>query len=351
MHIPMGDRIDALCQRQCAFALYCLPGESQPVFCMAEDGRAQKDFIFLNGFLLATFDGSTRFIPAELQEVPLPDAWEEMSMQPADAATTREQYAGLFSLYTGFIHSGEVRKIVLARTADVDTEPGFSPSKAFATACEQNPNAFKALVHTPQHGTWLFCTPEQLITGRGEQWHTMALAGTRIPCTLPWDTKNKREQALVSDFIREVLTPLCDDIHEAPLENLRAGRIEHLCTRFSFHMPSGRLLSVLDQLPPTPAVCGSPVGAARRLLQQYPDIDRSCYAGYLGPWGNAAGHTGPWGNGSVQLYVSLRCMQIFPGFCRLYAGGGLMPDSDEEQEWQETENKMACMQQAIAGAY
>jgi isochorismate synthase len=53
----------------------------------------------------------------------------------------------------------------------------------------------------------------------------------------------------------------------------------------------------------------------------------------------------------VQLYVSLRCMQIFPGFCRLYAGGGLMPDSDEEQEWLETENKMACMQQAIAGAY
>ena len=106
MHIPMGDRIDALCQRQCAFALYCLPGESQPVFSMAEDGRTQEDFIFLNGFLLATFDGSTRFIPAELQEVPLPDAWEEMSMPPADAATTREQYAGLFSLYTDFIHSG-----------------------------------------------------------------------------------------------------------------------------------------------------------------------------------------------------------------------------------------------------
>ena len=84
-----------------------------------------------------------------------------------------------------------------------------------------------------------------------------------------------------------------------------------------------------------------PVADARTLLQEYPDIDRSCYAGYLGPWGH----------GAVQLYVSLRCMQIFPTFCRLYAGGGLMPDSDEEQEWQETENKMACMRQAIEGAY
>jgi isochorismate synthase len=53
----------------------------------------------------------------------------------------------------------------------------------------------------------------------------------------------------------------------------------------------------------------------------------------------------------VQLYVSLRCMQIFNGFCRLYAGGGIMPDSVEEQEWQETVNKMACMQQAIEEAH
>ena len=53
----------------------------------------------------------------------------------------------------------------------------------------------------------------------------------------------------------------------------------------------------------------------------------------------------------THLFVTLRCMQIFRGFCRLYAGGGLMPDSVEEQEWQETENKMACMRQAIRNAY
>ncbi len=341
MHPDMPDRIDALCNRQCAFALYCLPGEHEPVFCMAEDGRTENSPIFKNGFLLAAFDGSSLFIPAEREAPPAPGEWEEIQQQPVGPATSRSKYAALFQLYTGFIRSGELRKIVLARTADIGTTSGFSACRAFCTACEQNPNAFKALVHTPQHGTWLFCTPEQLVTGSGDCWHTMALAGTRIPNLLPWDAKNKREQALVTDFIREILTPLADELMESPLENLRAGRIEHLCTRFSWKMPPSRLLQLLEQLPPTPAVCGSPVAAARALLQQNPDIDRSCYAGYLGPWGH----------GAVQLYVSLRCMQIFPGFCRLYAGGGLMPDSDEEQEWQETENKMACMLQAIEGAY
>lgn len=339
MHTAMGERIDALCRRRCAFALYSQPGVSQPVFCMAEDGRVEDSPLFSNGFVLAPFEGECLFIPSELEEPPLPDAWDVLRRLPAQGATTRETYASLFRLYTGFIQSGQVRKIVLARTSDEPVSEQFSPYRAFAAACEAQPMAFKALVHTPRHGTWLFCTPEQLFAGSGQDWQTMALAGTRLPCTLPWDAKNRREQAVVTEFIREVLTPLADEWQEGPLENLRAGHIEHLCTRFYFKMPPGRILRFLDQLHPTPAVCGSPVTTTRQLLRQYPDIDRSCYAGYLGSCGN----------GEVRFYVSLRCMQIFDDCCRLYAGGGLMPDSVEEQEWQETENKMACMRQAIRG--
>lgn len=332
------EQVDTLCGRDCAFALYALPGETEPHFCMAADGRTESDFIFRTGFILATFTGEQLFIPAELTEPPAAvDNWPELNRAPEQAPTSREQYSALFKLYTDFIHNGQVRKIVLARTADEEVAPDFSPGRAFRQACDAQPAAFKALVHTPRHGTWLFCTPEQLITGSDRNWYTMALAGTRMPSRLPWDAKNRREQALVTEFMREVLTPLADEISEGTPENLRAGNIEHLCTRFHLRMPPGRLLSLLEQLPPTPAVCGSPVEKARKLLLTYPDIDRSCYAGYLGPTGG----------GSIQLYVSLRCMQIFPGLCRLYAGGGLMPDSDEESEWQETAVKMQTMKSLL----
>lgn len=333
MHMQRMEKIDALCRRQCAFALYARPNETEPHFCMAKDGRTESDYIFRNGFMLATFTGEQLFIPAELTHAPEADNWPELQLVPTRAATTRGEYAGLFRLYTDFIRSGRVRKIVLARTADEPVSSTFSPVQAFRQACSQHPSAFKALVHTPQYGTWIFCTPEQLITSNEDSWSTMALAGTRIPSTLPWDAKNRREQALVTEFVREVLTPLADKLEESPPENLRAGNIEHLCTRFRIEMPPGRILTLLEQLPPTPAVCGSPVATARELLLTYPDIERSCYAGYLGPWGKEG----------VQLYVSLRCMQIFGDFCRLYAGGGLMPDSDEESEWQETAAKMQCM--------
>jgi isochorismate synthase len=48
------------------------------------------------------------------------------------------------------------------------------------------------------------------------------------------------------------------------------------------------------------------------------------------------------------LYVSLRCMNIEQDRCHLYAGGGLLKDSVEEQEWQETEAKLDTMRRCIA---
>lgn len=333
-----AERVDELCQRHCAFALYASPGETGEHFCMAEDGRTEPDFRCNRGFLSATFTGERLFIPAELKEPPTPNNWKKMRKHPHTPATTRQQYAALFRLYTEFIRRGQIHKIVLARTEDYPVAPTFSPYTAFRKACEQHPSAFKALVHTPQHGTWLFCTPEQLITGKGETWHTMALAGTRPPSTQTWDSKNTREQALVTEFMREVLTPLADSISISAPETLRAGNVEHICSRFLLRMPSERLSSVLEQLPPTPAVCGFPVPTARKLLLSTPDIDRSCYAGYLGMRDTD----------SVQLYVALRCMQIFPEYCRLYAGGGLMPDSEEESEWQETVAKMRTMRDILS---
>ncbi len=341
MQKAKADRVDSLCRRHCAFALYALPDTGETHFCMAADGRTENHFNNSRaGFLLATFSGEKLFIPEECTVPPAADAWEALEPPPPPPATTREEYAARFRLYTGFIRSGKVSKIVLARTEDTPLPPTFSPYRAFEQVCDRHPHAFKALVHTPQYGTWLFCTPEQLITGSGNTWHTMALAGTRRPSARPWDAKNTREQALVADFMRNILTPLADELHESAPENLCAGNIEHLCTRFTLRMPPERLIPVLEQLPPTPAVCGSPVATARRILLTYPDIERSCYAGYLGPH-NSSG---------TRLYVSLRCMQIFPDRGRLYAGGGLMPDSCEQDEWQETADKMQTMRNTLSSA-
>ena len=66
--------------------------------------------------------------------------------------------------------------------------------------------------------------------------------------------------------------------------------------------------------------------------------DRLYYSGFCGPLNR---------EGESHLYVSLRCMQLLADGYRLYAGGGLLPESQMQQEWNETEAKMEAMRQLI----
>ena len=100
-----------------------------------------------------------------------------------------------------------------------------------------------------------------------------------------------------------------------------AGELAHLRTDIRFALPStGMLGSLLRALHPTPAVCGLPKDEAFRFIGAHEGYDRSYYAGFLGRL-SPGGHT--------ALYVNLRCMACSgeTGAFRLYAGGGLLPES------------------------
>ncbi len=330
-------QIDALCRRRCAFALYALPGESIR-FCMQKDGGISPGSEG-EGFLLAGYDAEPCIIRQETAIPPPPQSFELLPPPvPSTPETSQAEYHDLFEQYTAQLRGGNaLGKLVLARTEDIPA-PDFSPATAFLTLYHTAPNAFNCLFHTPQGATWLCSTPELLLRREGEHWHTMALAGTRADASQPWDAKNLQEHALVTKHITACLQPVASEIECDGPHTITAGRmLEHLCTRIRFRMAAEQLPALLRTLPPTPAVSGFPAAAARDFIRSHPDIDRSYYAGYSGP---VSAH-------STHLFVTLRCMQVFPSLCRLYAGGGLMPDSAENAEWAETTLKMQAMRALI----
>jgi isochorismate synthase len=81
-----------------------------------------------------------------------------------------------------------------------------------------------------------------------------------------------------------------------------------------------------------------PKQEAFQFILDYEHHQRSYYSGFLGPL---------FVNGQTNLYVTLRCMQLFENGYRLYAGGGLLKDSVEELEWQETETKLDTMRRIL----
>lgn len=272
-------------------------------------------------------------------------------VQTLDGATERQRYGTDFRNFHDRLVDGAFGKIVLARCSQMTTAREADVDELFFCACRRYPRMFVALVQAPRCGTWLMATPEILLQGSGREWHTMALAGTMKLCgdmldfdtpgahtsadDIVWSEKNRFEQRYVADYIAESVGRLSADVASSAPYTTRAGDLVHLRTDFRFTLADGRGIGrVINSLHPTPAVCGMPKQQTFDFIMAHEQMPRDYYSGFAGPMGI---------DGQTSLFVALRCMRIAGRSLSFYAGGGLLADSREEDEWNETEAKMETM--------
>ena len=341
-----------------AFALYRLPHEDHATLIRQTEGEPAEyhSCVELNGrrgFVMAPFQISEKqpillIRPDSVETVLVDSGFRESRGQVPDSHISQE-YAIDFANFHSQLVSGTFRKIVLARCADEETPEAIPPLQLFHRACVLYPRMFIALVSTAQSGCWLTATPEILLEGTADAWRTIALAGTMKLegdqlCgegeSLRWSTKNIQEQRIVATYITECLEQFTGDFHEEGPRTVRAANLVHLRSDFTFSLPDSQHLGdLLHTLHPTPAVCGLPKRTAFEFITHNEHTPRRYYSGFMGMLDPAA---------ETHLYVSLRCMNIEGRQYHLYAGGGLLKDSVEEQEWAETEAKLETMRRCIA---
>lgn len=324
------------------------PDKKHPVLVLHPDQSSD----IMPDRLLEETDGLPRQV-AELIDKVLSSPPQKERVTPGK----RKHYAIDFANFHAHIEAGEFAKVVLARCSREKNDGGFSPLQLFVKACNEYPRLFVALVSSHRCGTWLMATPEVLLEGDGKEWCTMSLAGTmklsqqqlsfddppakgrHDDREMGWNVKNIQEQRFVSTYITESLEQVATDIEEKGPYTMRAGDLVHLRSDFTFTMPDkskvGELLHVLY---PTPAVCGLPKEEARDFIIHNEFAPRLYYSGFAGPLNM---------DEETHLFVSLRCMRIDAEGFNLYAGGGLLGDSEEETEWRETEDKMETMRRLI----
>ena len=262
-----------------------------------------------------------------------------------DSTTRRRDYTESFQSCHRLLIEGEVGKIVLSRRMALQntSDSPWNSVELFHEACRRYPHNYISLWWTERTGGWLIATPETLLKkASASQWQTMALAGTmrwdeceKIGFDKAWSEKNKEEQQYVATYIERCLFPFVSNMETSPTYTSKAADLAHLRTDFTFTLKEGTTLgTLLQRLHPTPAVCGVPQDTACRAIIRHEDSPRRYYAGFSGPinW-----------DGQSQLYVSLRCMEIGTRQALLYAGGGLLKESHEEEEWTETQRKMRTM--------
>ena len=301
-----------------------------------------------SGFVFAPFFPSQEhpvllFATDEISTLPLPPAEMPQAGQTEIVCRDdrRRRYAADFTRFHRELTAGNFAKLVLSRCCEVETAVSLSPENLFMRACHLYPSMFVALISAPESGTWLMATPEILVETAGTEYRTIALAGTMKGKrdAADWSLKNREEQGYVAAYVRECLKDISADITEQGPQTVRAADLLHLRSDFTFRLNDGQTIgSLLEALHPTPAVCGLPKDKARRFILSNESVAREYYSGFAGITGVC---------GTTQLYVTLRCMQIDGRKCRLYAGGGLLPSSTEQQEWDETEAKMQTMMRCL----
>jgi len=264
---------------------------------------------------------------------------------------TRAAWRGQITNATRRIRAGELEKVVLSRYADIEFDAPVDPILALETLDANYPTAYRFLVEVYPGHAFFGATPEVMAAKRGARLETAALAGSRprgmsdsadqaFAAALMASPKERIEHSLVVDMLRDLLQPFARQLTIPELPTImRLRNIQHLYTPIQVTLhDDAALLDIIAALHPTPALGGSPRRSAMDAIRRLETTDRGWYAAPIG-WIDA--------NGDGMFAVAIRSAVSVEDRARLYAGAGIVADSDPDKEWDETALKFKPLLNAL----
>lgn len=289
-----------------------------------------------------------RVVP--LLNAPALDPLMPCNLIPGESAPDRARWHDLVRSALRDIELDRLEKVVICRRLQLTGRRRFDLTRLNAALAYLFPSC---QIVTIRRGTTSFvaATPERLLSQRRERAEVDAIAGTtyraassdqdaELTDALRSSRKNLHEHNVVVRAViealrlhsRQVLPP------EEP-EVMQLNNAQHLWSLVRAELrPGVDVFQLADALHPTPATNGQPCVEARHWLDRHERLQRGWYTG-------AAGIIDPDLTG--ELWVLLRCAQILDMTASLFAGAGIVSGSDADEEWLETEHKLAAMATAL----
>ncbi len=265
----------------------------------------------------------------------------------------RERWQASVSAIAEEVRDGLYEKAVLAASRELGGD-GLIDAGATMSALRRNYPHCHLFTVSVNGSTFLGASPELLVGLSGSDVNALGLAGSaqrgttdqedeRLGRALLESAKDRIEHETVVRAIREALTDATSVLRAPNQPRLRRFRnIQHLATEISGTvLPGIDVLELVERLHPTPAVCGWPTDAARKVIAAHEHMDRGWYAGPVG-WVDAAG--------DGEFAVALRSALVRGTRAWLFAGNGIMGDSDPASELAEVDLKFNPLAEALSGA-
>jgi isochorismate synthase len=254
------------------------------------------------------------------------------------------------SRFAGAVGRGRLDKVVLARRVDLRSDIAIDIG---ATLRRLVGASAESTVFAIARGEAVFlgASPERLVRTEGRDARTVAIAGSTrrgadaaeddaLARALLADEKEREEHEVVVRMLRDSLAPLCDDLDVAPAPRvIRLRTVQHLCTDVTARTSDrAGILSLVGVLHPTPAVGGQPRTVALDLIRDQERLDRGWYAAPLG-WLDR--------DGDGEFIVALRSGVVSGDRASLFAGCGIVADSEPDREWEESRMKLRALGSAL----
>ena len=245
------------------------------------------------------------------------------------------------------IRAGELTKAVLARELVLEASAPIDQRAVLDRLLRAHPSATVFALDG-----FVGASPETLVSRIDDVVRAHPLAGTTPRATDPAgdqqaaaallaSSKDRWEHRITIDWLLDELLPFCSYVDAEPEPTIVSlPNVHHLGTRVEGRLsaPPASVLELVAALHPTPAVGGDPQGDALALIDELERSERGRYAGPTG-WVDAAG------NGS--FVVAIRSAQLDGATARLFAGVGVVGDSDPQSELDETRAKFQAMLPAL----
>ena len=267
-----------------------------------------------------------------------------------DGALNGEQWMAVVGDAVARINDGALEKVVLARDLVATAAEPIDVRWPLGRLAADYPTCWTF------HVDGIFgATPELLVRRERGLVTSRVLAGTirrtgddardlTLAARLARSSKDLEEHEYAVRSVAEALEPHCSSMNvpEAPFV-LHLPNVMHLATDVAGVVHDAATVTSLElvaALHPSAAVGGTPTPVATELIAELEGMDRGRYAGPVG-WMDAEGD-GEWG-------IALRSATIDGNTVRLFAGCGIVADSDPEAELAETQGKFVPVRDALSG--
>lgn len=265
------------------------------------------------------------------------------------ARTPVGRYLDAVTLARDAVRGGLLKKAVIARDIEVHADEPIDVHSVLLRLRASFGSSYRFCI-----GNMIGATPELLIEVAGREVRSRPLAGTtprtgdpetdrQLADELVASTKNQVEHRVVVDMVHDTLLPFCSYLDwEAEPSIVTVANVQHLGTYIEGALtePTAHVMNLVKELCPTPALGGFPSADAISFITANEPMERGNYGGAVG-WMDAEG------NGTFA--VTIRCAELSDDrrTARLFAGGGIVAESNPYAELAETQAKFQAMLSAI----